>query len=406
MTIAERLGVNRVVVALAFARLTDAIGNSMMAVVLPLYVADLPSPLFDLPTAFLVGLLISFYGIVNTVLQPFMGVLADRVGSRKRVIQIGLVLMSLGTLSFVLAEQYSHLFLIRGLQGIGVAMTVPATLALMTAASVKSTRGGSMGVYSTARLVGFALGPLMGGFLFDHFGFVTVFVVGAALVMLGWLLVTRWVNEDELPARELPKKNEPFKMFDRSIWSKEVMGLGLATIAMTICYSMLAALENEFNAKLAQTAFGFGFAFSGLAVGRLLFQIPIGRLSDRIGRKPVIIRGLIAMAPATIFLGYATTTGMLAMGRFLQGMTSAAISSPAFALVGDMAQAGGEARQMSVVSTGFFVGAAIGPLIAGGLVHVWFQLPFVVGAVLCVLGAVLVYRVVPETITSRPVDPT
>lgn len=406
MTIAERLGVNRVVVALAFARLTDAIGNSMMAVVLPLYVADLPSPLFDLPTAFLVGLLISFYGIVNTVLQPFMGVLADRVGSRKRVIQIGLVLMSLGTLSFVLAEQYSHLFLIRGLQGIGVAMTVPATLALMTAASVKSTRGGSMGVYSTARLVGFALGPLMGGFLFDHFGFVTVFVVGAALVMLGWLLVTRWVNEDELPARELPKKNEPFKMFDRSIWSKEVMGLGLATIAMTICYSMLAALENEFNAKLAQTAFGFGFAFSGLAVGRLLFQIPIGRLSDRIGRKPVIIGGLIAMAPATIFLGYATTTGMLAMGRFLQGMTSAAISSPAFALVGDMAQAGGEARQMSVVSTGFFVGAAIGPLIAGGLVHVWFQLPFVVGAVLCVLGAVLVYRVVPETITSRPVDPT
>ncbi len=406
MTIAERLGVNRVVVALAFARLTDAIGNSMMAVVLPLYVADLPSPLFDLPTAFLVGLLISFYGIVNTVLQPFMGVLADRVGSRKRVIQIGLVLMSLGTLSFVLAEQYSHLFLIRGLQGIGVAMTVPATLALMTAASVKSTRGGSMGVYSTARLVGFALGPLMGGFLFDHFGFVTVFVVGAALMMLGWLLVTRWVNEDELPASELPKKNEPFKMFDRSIWSKEVMGLGLATIAMTICYSMLAALENEFNAKLAQTAFGFGFAFSGLAVGRLLFQIPIGRLSDRIGRKPVIIRGLIAMAPATIFLGYATTTGMLAMGRFLQGMTSAAISSPAFALVGDMAQAGGEARQMSVVSTGFFVGAAIGPLIAGGLVHVWFQLPFVVGAVLCVLGAVLVYRVVPETITSRPVDPT
>ena len=406
MSIAERLGVNRVIVALAFARLTDAIGNSMMAVVLPLYVANLPSPLFNLSTPLLVGLLISFYGIVNTVLQPVMGVLADRVGSRKRVIQIGLLLMSLGTLSFVLADQYSHLFLIRGLQGIGVAMTVPATLALMTSASVKGTRGSSMGVYSTARLVGFAAGPLLGGFLFDQFGFVTVFVVGAALVMLGLGLVTRWVNEAELPVRDLPVVPGPFKVFDREIWSKEVMGLGMATIAMTVSYSMLAALENEFNAKLAQTAFGFGFAFSGLAVGRLLFQIPIGRLSDRIGRKPVIIGGLLAMAPATIFLGYATTTGMLAMGRFLQGVTSAAISSPAFALVGDLARSGGEARQMSVVSTGFFVGAAIGPLIAGGLVGYWFQLPFVVGAVLLILGAVLVYRVVPETISRRPIDPT
>lgn len=401
MALSQRLGVNRVVLALSTARLADALGNSMMVIVLPLYVAKLPSISLDLPEPVLIGVLLSIYGIVNILFQPLMAALTDRFGKPKRIILIGLLLMTGSTLAFILAERFSHLLLIRSLQGLGVALAVPATLGLMTLATVRETRGGSMGLYSTMRLVGFSTGPLLAGFLFESFGFATVFAVGGGMVLLSALLIYIWVDERNLPPVEAPSVIKPFRVFDREIWSREVIGLGAATVSMAMAFSMMAALENEFNARLGQTAVGFGLAFSALTFGRMLVQVPLGRLSDRIGRKPVIVAGLILLAPITASLGLAGSTLALSTGRFLQGIASAAIAAPTLALVGDLSPVGGEARQMSVVTTGFFVGISIGPLIAGSLAVYSFELPFLVGGLLSLLGAWIVYRRVPETIQAE-----
>jgi MFS family permease len=396
MSLSQRFGVNRIVLALSIARLADAMGNSMMIIVLPLYVVATPSPILSLPSSLLIGILVSTYGLVNIIGQPLMGALADRYSRRKRIILIGLLLMALATFSFGLANRFSQLLLIRVFQGFGVAMVVPATLALMTAATVRDTRGGSMGLYSTMRLVGFSVGPLLAGLLYEMYGFMAVFLVGGGLVLLGTVLVYLWVDESDLSVSEHPNEDKPFHIFDRAIWSREIVGLGAATVSMAAAYSMMSALENEFNARLDQTALGFGLAFSALTVGRMLVQFPLGRLSDRIGRKPVIVAGLLAMTPATVSLGLVGSTFSLAAARFIQGVASAAIASPALALVGDISHVGGEARQMSVVTTGFFLGTTIGPLIAGGLAIYSFELPFVVGGILSLLGALIVQRRVTE----------
>jgi MFS family permease len=344
----------------------------------------------------LIGVLISSYGLINIIAQPLMGALSDRYPKRKPMIIVGLLLMSAATFSFILADQFGHLLLSRMVQGVGVAMAVPATLALMTAATVRGTRGSSMGLYSTMRLVGFSVGPLLAGLLYDLYGFLAVFLVGGGMVLLSTLLVFIWVDESDLVPQEKPVEIKPFQIFDRAIWSREIIGLGAATVSMALAYSMMAALENEFNARLDQTALGFGLAFSALTIGRMLVQVPLGRLSDRIGRKPVIIAGLIAMAPATASLGLVGSTLALAIARFMQGIASAAIASPALALVGDVSPVGGEARQMSVITTGFFVGTTIGPLIAGGLAVYSFELPFVVGGLLSLVGALIVQTRVSE----------
>ena len=396
MNLPERLGVNRIVLALSVARLADALGNSMMIIVLPLYVAVLPARILNLPPTLLIGVLISSYGLINIIAQPLMGALSDCYHKRKPMIIVGLLLMSAATLSFIFADRFGHLMLSRMVQGIGVAMAVPATLALITAATVRGTRGSSMGLYSTMRLVGFSVGPLLAGLLYDLYGFLAVFLVGGGMVLLSTLLVFIWVDESDLVPQEKPVEIKPFQIFDRAIWSREIIGLGAATVSMALAYSMMAALENEFNARLGQTALGFGLAFSALMIGRMLVQVPLGRLSDRIGRKPVIIAGLIAMAPATASLGLVGSTLALAIARFMQGIASAAIASPALALVGDVSPVGGEARQMSVITTGFFVGTTLGPLIAGGLAVYSFELPFVVGGLLSLVGALIVQTRVSE----------
>ena len=139
----EDLGVNRTVVALSMARLGDAIGNSIIFIVIPLYVAQLPSPLFQLPETVRVGILISSFGLMSAILQPFMGAISDRLGKRKLLIMLGLLVMGLGTLAFIYANNFSELLILRSLQGIGVALTIPAALAIMATATHQTTRGGS-----------------------------------------------------------------------------------------------------------------------------------------------------------------------------------------------------------------------------------------------------------------------
>jgi MFS family permease len=394
--IAEDIGANRVVLALSVARLGDAVGNSILFIVLPLYVAKLPAPWFPLPESVLVGLLISLYGFVNALLQPIMGGLTDRVSRRKPFIQAGLILMGVSSLAFVFASRFTDLLLMRALQGVGVALTIPASMALMATATEKRTRGGSMGVYSTMRMVGFAIGPLIGGFLHDHFGFNTTFFAGTASICVGLILVQIWVKE--VPGDVTSEAARSLRIIDRDLLTAGILGLGIATFTMASAFSMMTTLENEFNARLNSTALGFSIAFSALMVSRLIFQIPLGRLSDRAGRKRLIIGGLLLMAPTTALLGVAATTLELTGLRLLQGLASAAIAAPAFALAADLSRTGGEGRQMSIITMGFGLGIAIGPLIAGILAVFLFDLPFLVGGGMSLLGAWIVLRHVPETV--------
>jgi MFS family permease len=399
----QNIGANRLVLALSIARLGDAVGNSILFIALPLYVAKLSSPWFPFPEPVRVGILLSLYGLTSALLQPVMGALSDRFGKRKPLILAGLLVMGVGTLGFIAAARFTDLLVLRTMQGVGVALTIPASMALMAAGSRRETRGGSMGIYTTARMTGFTVGPLIGGFLQSRFGFTSAFAAGGAFIFLAILLVQLWVHD--VPGdRPAPKRR--FVVFERKLISPGILGAALATILMAGSFSMMTTLEKQFNERLHETALGFSVAFSALMVSRLIFQLPLGRLSDRIGRKPLMVAGLILMAPATALLGWVSSTAGLTALRLLQGVGAAAIAAPAFALAGDLATRGGEGRQMSLITSGFGLGIATGPLLAGVLAVVSFELPFAVAGGLLVVGAWVVHRVVVETAGPHGMQPS
>lgn len=395
-------GINRQVLALSTARLGDAVGNSILFVIIPLYVARLPAPALALPVATRVGLALSLYGLVSALGQPLAGALADRLGRRKPLILAGLLVMALGTLAFTLVGSYSDLLWLRALQGLAVAFTIPTSLAIMSNATDRETRGGSMGVYTTMRMVGLASGPLLAGVLYDRVGFDAAFFAGAGFVLTGAVLVQLWVRDEPSDTRRA--RARPFRLFEPGLLTPGMLGLATATFTMAASFSMMGALENEFNARLDQTALAFGLAFSALMISRLVLQYPIGRWSDRVGRKPFLIVGLVLMAPATALLGFAATTDQLVLLRVAQGLASAGVAAPAFALAADLARRGGEGRQLAIVTTGFGLGLSFGPLLAGSLAAVSFTLPFILGGILSLIGALVVVRFVPESVRreSRP----
>lgn len=391
----DRLGANRTVLGLSLARLGDGVGNSLLLIALPLYVAEVAAG-STWSRSVLVGILVSLFGLANVVAQPVAATLVDRLGHRKRWIQAGLVVMGLGTAAFLFARSYPALLGIRAFQAVGFALTLPASMALITATTERRNRGGAMGVFATFRMLGFAVGPLLGGWLHVAHGFDAVFLVGAATILSATLFVEAWVEEPE-PART-EETSRRYRFFDPELMTGDIVSLGAATLVMAAAISMMTTLENEFNARLDQTALAFGVAFSALTVTRLVFQVPLGSLSDRIGRKPLVIAGLVLLAPATAWLGVVETTMELTGARLVQGLATAAIASPAFALAGDLSTEHGVGRQLSVLTMGFALGLAVGPLLAGLLAVVDFRLPFAVGGATTLAAAVLVGVRVEDTV--------
>ncbi|MFP4228658.1 MAG: MFS transporter [Salinivenus sp.] len=401
------LGVDSRVLALALARMADAMGNSFLIIVLPLYVSSgtVSGATFGLSTSMIAGLVLALFGIASSVAQPLAGRLSDRLGKRKGFVLGGLLVFSLINLSFAWATQYWVLFGLRVLQGLAAAFTITASIALVNEVSENASRGRHMGVYNSFRLVGFGAGPLVASILVEAgpfalggvtiSGFQATFGVasGAALLSAGLVgLLVRDPEETSTAPRRIA-----LRVWDRAGRGLDpILSLGLATLVMASCFAMLSAIEPEVNARLDQTPVLFAVEFVALIAVLAILQPFVGRASDEMGRKRFIVLGLAGLIPTTILQGLVTVPWEMIAVRGAQGVAGALVFAPALALAGDHTERGQSGAQLSVLTVSFGIGIAIGQLLAGYFVQYGFFVPFAVGGGLAGAALALVVTQVRE----------
>ncbi|MHB8463552.1 MAG: MFS transporter [Acidimicrobiales bacterium] len=133
-----------------------------------------------------------------------------------------------------------------------------------------------------------------------------------------------------------------------------------------------------------------------------LFGSPVwGRVSDRIGRKPVLIVSLIGTAVGSLLTGLAGGLPLLFVGRLVDGASGASVSV-AQAAVADLAEPSQRARLFGLLGAAFGLGFVLGPALGGALSPISPRLPFFVAAAIAGVNAVVAMRRLPET---RVVDP-
>ena len=141
-----------------------------------------------------------------------------------------------------------------------------------------------------------------------------------------------------------------------------------------------------------------GFLFASYSIMQLFFAPVLGRLSDKYGRRPILLISIIGTGLGFLILGFATTIWMLFAGRILDGISGGNIST-AQAYIADITPIEERAKGMGLVGAAFGLGFVFGPAI-GGILSGWaIYLPFLFAAALCFGNAVLLYFTLPETIT-------
>ncbi|WP_398493647.1 MFS transporter [Variovorax sp.] len=164
------------------------IDGTVVNVALPAIQADLRA------TAFQAQWVVESYALLLAALLLVGGALGDHFG-RRRVFAIGVALFALSSVACALAASVQQLIAARAVQGIGGALLVPGSLALISAAFPEKQRGKAIGTWSGFSGITAAVGPVLGGFLVDHFSWTWAFLVNVPMALLVLWICWRHVPE-------------------------------------------------------------------------------------------------------------------------------------------------------------------------------------------------------------------
>lgn len=175
----------------------------------------------------------------------------------------------------------------------------------------------------------------------------------------------------------------------------------LDAIGIGLIFPIMPNLITEVTGgTLAQAAIWGGVLATSFAVMQFLFGPIVGALSDRFGRRPVLLISLGVMALDYIVLALAQTIWLLLAARIIAGITSAT-QSTATAYIADITPPQDRGRRFGLIGAGFGVGFVLGPLIGGLLAGIDTRAPFYAAAAMAGANLIFGALVLPETVTDR-----
>jgi MFS family permease len=378
-----RTPVPRDVWVLVAAAFVIAVGFGLVAPVLP-----------QLATSFGVGataasVIVSAFALSRLLLAPAAGSLVDRLGERP-VYVTGLLLVAASSAACAFAPDYWTLLAVRGLGGIGSTMFTISASGLIVRLAPPEARGRVSGLYAASFLMGSIAGPVLGGLL-AVFGLRVPFLVYAAALVVAAAVVQALLGRGSMPHRRTTSGGRPALQLSEALREapyRAAVGSNFAN--GWAAFGIRMALVPLFaSAALGAGPQAAGIALALYAAGTAAALTFTGRLSDRFGRRPVALVGLVWTAVPTAFLGVSGSEPVFFALSVAAGFGAGFLGPSLQATVADTIgsdRSGG--RPLAVFQMASDVGSILGPLVAGALAdRVGYGWAFAVSGA-CLLAAV------------------
>lgn len=265
---------------------------------------------------------VNAYILAMSALLLIGGAAADRFG-RRRIFLVGIAIFAIASLGCGLAPTVDVLTASRAIQGLGAALLIPCSLAIIGAAFDENERGAAIGIWSGASAIAAGIAPLLGGWLVDHVSWRAIFLINPALALIGIWIALRHVPESRDP--EAPQSLD---------WSGALLVLaGLGSLvygliaASTLGWRDLEVLASLGAGAVLLTAFiaveRFSAApmmplglfrartFSGVNVLTLLLYGALGGAFFFLPFLLIQVHGYSATATGAMFLPFTLILGVL-----------------------------------------------------------------------------------------------
>ncbi|MFW9925891.1 MAG: MFS transporter [Candidatus Thorarchaeota archaeon] len=334
------------------------IGFGIITPIFPFYIESLGMAGIEL------GALAASFAIARILLAGPMGNVSDRVG-RKPILIISLLGFAFSNIVYAYAYDVIVMIAARSLEGAVSAGFFPAANALVSDVTTTQNRGTAMGYLSMGNMVGFVVGPALGGFLAQYLGIRLPFILAGIATLITMALVYVLVQE---PVKKTISKSVP-KVPLREIIGRARACYGALGVAMFANMFAMGILEVAFMLdaviNIGVQPYEIGLFFGVIGITMMIGNVVFGKLSDIRGRKWLIVIGaMIGALSMGMFMLAQDTMALLIAGLVLSvGMS---MRGPAIqALIADITDPSAYGSMMGVFGAVSNSAYAVSPLIGG-----------------------------------------
>lgn len=317
-----------------------------------------------------IGLIVSVSTLTGVLFKLPSGALSDIYG-RRLLLRVGVVAFGLPPFVYPWISDVHTLTALRFVHGFATAIFAPSALATV-AELYRERRGTALGTYTACTQSGALLGPFLGGYLVHAAGFSTAFVTAGVFGCVGMAIFYALHLDVATPPRRekgaAAVLSEMWKGFAAVAKNKKVLITSLTDAAKMIANGALMAFLPLYGVSAGLNAGEVGLLFTVQAFTSFFSKPIMGRVSDRVGRQPLILLGLVICAATFVCIPHVSMFALLLVLSAGFGFGEAVVSSSSSALVADSSEFKRLGAGMGMQGTIMDIGHASGPLLAGLLI--------------------------------------
>jgi DHA1 family tetracycline resistance protein-like MFS transporter len=325
------------------------------------------------------GLMTMSFALAQLVAAPFMGSLADRYG-RRPLILLSLASFAAANIGFLLVSSTTGFIIIRVLEGALSAGLFPAAMGVVADVVPEDERARWVGIVMGSYGAGLIFGPVVGGVLYDSWGFAAPFITSAIMAIIALVAAVVMVPETRTPEmrwrEELRNRRATASspVSGESFWASLPRPLYVFATLLVLDFIgvfVFAFVEPQmvfyFYDELGWTTVQFGIVVGAYGLAMVFGQVVLGRSSDKFGRKPLIVLGILLSTSLYAGLVLVTRFPLMLLVAAVAGLGSALISPALSSYYLDISDEQYRARILGVKESSASLGGVLGPLLLVGV---------------------------------------
>ncbi|HZS79653.1 MAG TPA: MFS transporter [Ktedonobacteraceae bacterium] len=341
------------------------------------------------------------FGLGMFLFSTPMGTWSGRVG-RKPILFVSLAGFIVTNLLLAFVNVPLLFIPIRFVEGMLLSGVIPTAMSMVGDTIPLSRQGRWIGFLTTAQAVGFALGPGLGGFLYQNLGFTSPFLFSAGIALAASLLAIFMVPETLPEHVRLDARSQRSNHGVKTQKPKELRIAYLIWLVapfLVIDFGMIFTYPFVFpqfpfflEKALHYSAGQYGMLFSVYGMALAVFPLLLGRLSETLPKKPLIVTGSLLFSALLVFMLVAPVYPLLIVGAALAGLGSAFVEPAMGSIYLSATSDENRGQIMGMRGSAISLAVMLGPL-TQALVGLWItpQITFAIGVALSLMMALVAF---------------